>query len=94
MYKVLVDTNIIIDFLYIRKPFYEDSKKIIQLIEDKSIKGYITTSILMDLHYIIWHRLASKKERGRAWGSAQQARGREPVTAAQGHLGFCRGGDY
>ena len=66
MYKVLVDTNIIIDFLYMRKPFYDESKKIIQLVEDKVIKGFITTSILMDLHYIIWHRFSSKNEANKA----------------------------
>ena len=66
MYKVLVDTNVIIDFLYCRKPFYDDSKRIIQLVEKKRIKGYITTSILMDLHYIIWHHLANKTEANKA----------------------------
>ena len=62
MYKVLIDTNIIIDFLYKRQPFYTQSKQIIQMVESKIIEGCITTSILMDLHYIIWHRLGSKKD--------------------------------
>lgn len=62
MYKVLVDSNIIIDFLYMRKPFYSDSKKIIQLVEDKVVRGCVTTSILMDLHYIICHRFSTKNE--------------------------------
>lgn len=53
MYKVLVDTNIILDFMFQRQPFYDKSEKVIALCEEKKINGYVTTSILMDLHYII-----------------------------------------
>lgn len=53
MYKVLVDTNIILDFMLQRQPFYDKSEKVIALCEEKKINGYVTTSILMDLHYII-----------------------------------------
>lgn len=52
MYKVLVDSNIFVDFMLHRMPFYDDSEKVISLCENKRIKGYITTSELMDLHYI------------------------------------------
>ena len=52
MYKALVDTNIFVDFMFRRMPFYENSEKIIDLCEKSKVKGYITTSTLMDLHYI------------------------------------------
>ena len=52
MYKVLVDSNIFVDFMFRRMPFYNDSEKVISLIENKKVKGYVTTSMLMDLHYI------------------------------------------
>ena len=52
MYKAIIDSNIFIDFMFHREPFYKESEKIIGLCENKKIKGYVTTSILMDLHYI------------------------------------------
>lgn len=60
MYKVLVDSNILIDFMFHREPFYNNSNKIISLCENKKIKGYLTTSILMDLHYIFKKNSHSK----------------------------------
>lgn len=53
MYKILLDTNIFVDFLLRRPQFYKDSEKVISLCEELKIKGYVTTTILMDLHYII-----------------------------------------
>ena len=61
MYKVLVDSNIFVDFMFHRMPFYENSSKVIALCEDKKIKGYVTTSILMDLHYIFARMSHSNK---------------------------------
>ena len=52
MYKVLIDSNIFVDFMFHREPFYKDSEKMISLCENKKVKGYVTTSMLMDLHYI------------------------------------------
>lgn len=52
MYKVLVDSNIFIDFMFHRDGFYNESEKIMKLCEDRKVKPYVTTSMLMDLHYI------------------------------------------
>lgn len=52
MYKVLLDSNIFVDFMLQRMPFYNDSEKVISLCENNKVKGYVTTSQLMDLHYI------------------------------------------
>lgn len=52
MFRVVVDTNIFVDFMYHRYPYYELSEKIIGLCEEHKVKGYVTTSTLMDLHYI------------------------------------------
>lgn len=62
MYKVLVDTNIFVDFLFRRLDYYELSNKVINLCEENKIKGYVTTSILMDLHYIIQSKVHSKED--------------------------------
>lgn len=54
MYKVLVDSNIFVDFMFRRQPFYSNSEKVISLCENNKVKGYVTTSILMDLRYIFY----------------------------------------
>ena len=41
--KVMIDTNIILDVLYKREDFYEDSLNIFRLCETKTIIGYIST---------------------------------------------------
>ena len=39
--KVLVDTNIIIDFLTKREPYYENSRKVLQECVKENNKGYV-----------------------------------------------------
>ena len=50
--RVLLDTNIIIDFLTKREPFANDAKEIIALIETKSIEGYLSASSITTIHYL------------------------------------------
>lgn len=38
--KVMIDTNIFLDVLLSREPFYESSKKVLVLCEDKKIQGF------------------------------------------------------
>lgn len=61
MYSVVVDSNIFVDFMMHRLPFYDNSKKVIELCEDNVIKGYVTSSILMDLHYIFKNKAHSSR---------------------------------
>lgn len=51
--KVLVDTNVIIDVLSQRQPFFVDSKKILILAEKGSIDAYITASSITDIVYLL-----------------------------------------
>jgi len=58
--KVLLDTNIILDFALERYPFYSNSVQVLSLIYQKQIEGYISASTFSDLYYII------RKDKGRA----------------------------
>ncbi|MFL9451116.1 MULTISPECIES: type II toxin-antitoxin system VapC family toxin [Nostocales] len=58
--KVLLDTNIILDFALERYPFYNDSVQVLSFIYQKQIEGYISASTFSDLYYII------RKDKGRA----------------------------
>lgn len=50
--KVLVDTNIILDFLLEREPFLQDAEALFQRIASGQIIGYATATTLTDIFYI------------------------------------------
>ena len=51
--KILLDTNIVLDLLLERKPYFNSSKEIFILIETKKVKGYLSVSSITTLHYLI-----------------------------------------
>lgn len=59
--KVLLDTNVILDFLLEREPFAYDAKRIVMEIENGTITGYLSPTSVTTLHYLIAKSL-SKKE--------------------------------
>jgi predicted nucleic acid-binding protein len=62
--RVLIDTNIVLDFLLQRKPFFQDAELLFQAIEAGKVRGYVTATTLTDIFYI------SRKHTG----SIEQAR--------------------
>lgn len=63
--RVLVDTNVVLDYLLEREPFVVDAEALFGAIESQLIAGYITATTLTDIFYIV------RKERGAA--TAKQA---------------------
>ena len=61
---VLIDTNVIIDFLVARKPFYEASYEIVSRCISREINGYIAFHSIPNLWYIL--RKAPEEQR-REW---------------------------
>ena len=53
MTKVLLDTDVILDFFFDRKPYSEHSSTILSLCELNKIKGYITPVILSNIYYLL-----------------------------------------
>lgn len=51
--KVLIDTNVIIDVLSQRKPWFEDSKEVITLAFQSRIKAYVTANSITDIVYLL-----------------------------------------
>jgi len=51
--RVFVDTNIIIDLLAKRQPFYVESQKIFSLSDTKQIELFISSLSLVNTHYIL-----------------------------------------
>lgn len=50
--KVLIDTNILLDFLLQREPFRQDAEELFQTIDSEQIVGYVTATTLTDIFYI------------------------------------------
>jgi len=51
--KVLVDTNVVLDVLLKRSPFYQDSFKIFQLADQERINGCLSASSITDIFYLL-----------------------------------------
>ncbi|MDR2448842.1 MAG: PIN domain-containing protein [Prevotellaceae bacterium] len=53
MKKVLLDTNIVLDFALKREPFYENAHAIFCEIVKENLEGYITASMATDVFYLL-----------------------------------------
>ena len=51
--KILVDSNILVDYLSMRVPYYENALKIVKLCSDKKVKGAIAVHSIPNLYYIL-----------------------------------------
>ncbi|MCL1465391.1 MULTISPECIES: type II toxin-antitoxin system VapC family toxin [Argonema] len=50
--RVLVDTNIVLDFLLQREPFFQEAEQLFQEIDSGRVVGYVTATTLTDIFYI------------------------------------------
>jgi len=53
MDKVLIDTDVILDFFFDRQPFSEYASQVIGLCESNQIKGYVTPVIFSNVYYLL-----------------------------------------
>lgn len=53
MEKVLIDTDVILDFFFDRKPFSDDTAKILILCENHKIKGFVTPIMISNMYYLL-----------------------------------------
>ncbi|NJM79804.1 MAG: PIN domain-containing protein [Flavobacterium sp.] len=51
--KILIDTDVILDFFFDREPFSENAAKILSLCEKKAIIGYVTPVIISNVYYLL-----------------------------------------
>lgn len=53
MKKILIDTDVILDFFFDRKPYSDQSTIILSLCEKGLIEGYITPVIMSNTYYLL-----------------------------------------
>ena len=67
--RLMIDTNIFLDVLLQREPFFESSKAVLKLCEDKKVQGFLSASSVIDIFYIVRKGLQSTDSAYRALGS-------------------------
>lgn len=61
MEKILIDTDVILDFFFDRKPFSDDACQILSLCELNKIQGFVTPVIISNIYYLL--RQTAKHEK-------------------------------
>ena len=59
--KIFLDTNLILDVLAEREPFYQDSRRIWEFVEKRDLTGYLSATTITDIFYIIKKQLGMKR---------------------------------
>ena len=65
--RLLIDANIIMDYVANREPFAEYAEKIIEMCIKKEIRGYISTHTITNLYYILRKELSVKDRKDLLW---------------------------
>ena len=58
--KIAIDTNIVLDMLAKREPFFKQSQAVIQLVAERKLEGAITANSVTDVYYILRKHLDSE----------------------------------
>jgi predicted nucleic acid-binding protein len=61
--RILIDTNVILDVILQREPFYDDSKQILIACQQELLQGTITTQSIADIYYILRKDFSSTERR-------------------------------
>ena len=61
MKRILIDTDVILDFFFDRKPFSEFAARILSLCESNEIQGFVTPVIYSNVYYLL--RQTSSQEK-------------------------------
>jgi len=61
MLNILIDSNILLDVMTTRQPFFETSTKVIEILKKPEFTGYVSASSITDIFYIARRELKDKK---------------------------------
>lgn len=61
MDKILIDTDVILDFFFDRQPFFEPAASIFSLCELKKVQGFVTPVICSNVYYLLRQTAKHKK---------------------------------
>lgn len=58
--RILIDTNIVLDVMLKREPFYRMSLEILSLVKRDDVEEYISASTVTDIYYLAYRQLRDK----------------------------------
>lgn len=58
--RLLIDTNIVLDVLLKREPFYKSAAEVLNLTQYDDIKEYISATTVTDIYYIAYRQIKDK----------------------------------
>lgn len=58
--KILIDTNIVLDVMLKREPFYRLSLEILRLAKKDDVEEYVSASAVTDIYYLAYRQLRDK----------------------------------
>lgn len=61
MDKILIDSDVILDFFFDRRPFSENASIILSLCEKEKLKGFITPVMISNVYYLLRKTAGHKK---------------------------------
>ena len=67
--RLMIDTNVFLDVLTEKEPFYADSKAVLKLCESKKVYGFLSASSATDIFYLVRRELHSVDPAYQALGS-------------------------
>jgi predicted nucleic acid-binding protein len=51
--RILIDTNVIIDYLVDRTPFADHAEQVLELCRSGEVDGFLTASAVTDIYYVV-----------------------------------------
>lgn len=67
--RLMIDTNIFLDVLLEREPFYTASRAVLVLCENNKVQGFLSASSVTDIFYLVRRQLHSTDLAYKALGS-------------------------
>lgn len=61
--KILIDTNVLLDYLLEREPFFEDAKKVISSCTEGNTKGCVAAHSISNMFFILRKDYTAKERR-------------------------------
>ncbi len=58
--RLLIDTNVVLDVLLKREPYFGSARSVLGLTRDRSIREYVSASAITDIYYIAHRQIRDK----------------------------------
>ncbi len=60
--KLMIDTNVLLDVLIRREAFYDNSRSVLSLCENRTVQGFVSASAITDIFYITRKAIGGTEE--------------------------------